>query len=93
MKNLEKLVEELKSELLGKEMTLLEVDNKVEGITGSTTSLFDYGFEEVKSSCSYYIQYNDETDMDEEILVEYEIVEDNEEQTDIIVKVTNVSRL
>lgn len=88
---MKELVENVKSELLGKEVSLLELDNTVQSITGSTTSLFDYDTTNV--SCSYYISYNDETDMDEEILVEYDIVKENEERTETIVKVTNVSRL
>lgn len=93
---MKELVENVKSELLGKEVSLLDLDNKVRSITGSTTSLFDYDFDCVKASCSYYISYNNDTDMSEEILVEYDIIKDDENdeyKTETIVKVTNVSEL
>lgn len=74
-------------------MSLSDLDNTVQSITGSTTSLFDYEFNLVKSSCAYYISYNDKTDMNEEILVEYEILNDNEDTSEIIVRIDNVSKL
>ncbi len=90
---MKELIENVKSELLGKEISLLDLDNTVQKITGSTTSLFDYEFCDVKNGCSYYIKFNDDTDMAEEILVEYKIVANNEEKTEILVKITNVSEL
>lgn len=96
--NKENLLKELKEEILNKEFTLLDLDNTVERVTGSTTSLFDFDLErdiinENEGSCSYYISYNDETDMDEEINVEFAVIKENEDEKEILVKVTNVSWL
>lgn len=96
--NKENLLKELKEETLNKEFTLLDLDNKIEKLTGSTTSVFEYDLErdiinENEGSCSYYISYNDETDMDEEINVEFAVIKENEDEKEILVKVTNVSWL
>ena len=92
------LLKELEKEILNKEFTLLDLDNTVENLTGSTTSVFDFDLDrdiinDNEGSCSYYISYNDETDMDEEINVEFEVVENNEDEREMLVKVTNVSWL
>ena len=89
------ILEELKQEILDKEFTLLELDNKVEEITGSTTSVFEYDLERDiihgnEGSCSYYIEYNDETNMNEEINVDFKIVEKNSNCNSILVKVIDV---
>lgn len=96
--NKEDLLKELKEEILNKEFTLLDLDNTVERVTGSTTSVFDFDLErdiinKDEGSCSYYIEYNDETDMDEEINVEFAVIKENEDEKEILVKVTNVSWL
>lgn len=96
--NKENLLKELKEEILNKEFTLLDLDNTVENLTGSTTSVFDFDLDrdiinDNEGSCSYYISYNDETDMDEEINVEFEVIEDNEDEREILVKVTNINWL
>lgn len=96
--NKENLLKELKEEILNKEFTLLDLDNTVERVTGSTTSVFDFDLDrdiinDNEGSCSYYISYNDETDMDEEINVEFTVTKENEDEKEILVKVTNVSWL
>ena len=96
--NKENLLKELKEEILNKEFTLLDLDNKIEKVTGSTTSVFDFDLDrdiinDNEGSCSYYISYNDETDMDEEINVEFTVIKENEDEKEILVKVTNVSWL
>lgn len=96
--NKENLLKELKEEILNKEFTLLDLDNTVERVTGSTTSVFDFDLDrdiinDNEGSCSYYISYNDETDMDEEINVEFTVIKENEDEKEILVKVTNVSWL
>lgn len=96
--NKEDLLKELKEEILNKEFTLLDLDNTVERVTGSTTSVFDFDLDrdiinDNEGSCSYYISYNDETDMDEEINVEFTVTKENEDEKEILVKVTNVSWL
>lgn len=96
--NKENLLKELKEEILNKEFTLLDLDNIVERVTGSTTSVFDFDLDrdiinDNEGSCSYYISYNDEADMDEEINVEFTVIKENEDEKEILVKVTNVSWL
>lgn len=96
--NKENLLKELKEEILNKEFTLLDLDNKIEKVTGSTTSVFDFDLDrdiinDNEGSCSYYISYNDEADMDEEINVEFAVIKENEDEKEILVKVTNVSWL
>lgn len=63
---MEDIIRELKEELLNKEMTLLDLDNEVGRITGSTASLFDYA-DEIRQdgSCNYWIEE------DKEIMIEY----------------------
>ena len=67
-------------------MTLIEMDNEVEEITESTTSLFDSESDCMEqTSCSYYIKE------DKNIVVEFEIIDKNEENnTETLVKVTNI---
>ena len=83
---MEEIIKELKKELLNKEMTLVEMDNEAERITGSTTSLFDAESDCMEqTSCAYYM------DTDKNIIVEFEIISKNEEDnTETLVKVTDV---
>lgn len=84
---MEKILKELKEELLNKEMTLLELDNKVQSITGTTSSLFDDP-DEIEGGCYvYYIDYSSELDEHIEIAVDYTILEDNSDKLEIKVKV------
>lgn len=94
------LIKKLEEELLNKEISLLDLDNKIQTITGSSTSLFDYDECIEQDGCAYYI--NEE---DEEIMVEYEFkenkekileyLEKNEDENlfNSIVKVTNIWKL
>ena len=95
----ENLLKELKKEFLNKEFTLLDLDNTIENLTESTTSIFDFDLERdvmysnKEGSCSYYIECNDETDMDEVINVEFTVIKENEDEREILVKVTNINCL
>lgn len=90
---MEEIIKELKEELLNKEMTLLDLDNEAERITGSTTSLFDYE-DEIRQdgSCNYWIEE------DKEIMIEYlakntdEEIEEmtGEDKLNIEVKITDI---
>ena len=97
--NKENLLKELEKEILNKEFTLLDLDNTIENLTESTTSVFDFDLErdimhnDKEGSCSYYIECNDETDMDEVINVEFTVIKENDDEREILVKVTNVSWL
>lgn len=83
--NIKEILQELKEELLNKEMSLLEMDNEAERITGSTTSLFDAESDCMEqTSCAYYI------DTDKDIVLDFEIVKKEEDNKDTIVKITNI---
>lgn len=82
---MEEIIKELKSELLNKEMTLLEMDNEAKRITGSTTSLFDFEEDCInQTSVSYYM------DKDKNIILVFEIIKKEENNLDTIVKVTDI---
>lgn len=82
---MEEMLKELKEELLNKEMTLVEMDNKVERITESTTSLFDAESDCMEqNSCAYYIKE------DKNIIVEFKIIKKEENNLETIVKVTDI---
>ena len=82
---MEKIIKELKEDLLNKEMTLVDMDNEAERITGSTTSLFDAESDCIEQkSCAYYM------DTDKNIIVEFKIIDKKEDNTETIVKVTDI---
>lgn len=82
---MKKIIKELKKELLNKEMSLVDMDNETERITGSLTSLFDDESDCMEQkSCAYYMG------TDKNIIVEFEIVNKKEDNTETIVKVTDV---
>lgn len=82
---MEEIIKELKEELLNKKMTLLDMDNEAERITGSTTSLFDAESDCIEQkSCAYYM------DTDKNIIVEFEIIDKKEDNTETLVKVTDI---
>lgn len=82
---MEQILSELNKELLNKEMTLLEMDNLAEEITGSSTSLFDAEKDCIEQkSCAYYIKE------DKNIVVEFEILNKCEDNKETFVKITNV---
>lgn len=81
---MEEIIKSLKEELLNKKMTLLEMDNIVEKISGSSTSLFDAENDCMEQkSCAYYI------DKDKDIVVEFEIIEQTEDNLETVVEVTD----
>ena len=82
---MEKMINEMKEELLGKELTLLEMDNAAMGITGATEGVFDYLNDCLEQhSVAYSIAEN------KNIVVEFEIIADSEDKTEATVKVTDV---
>lgn len=82
---MEKIIKELKEALLNKEMTLVDMDNEAERITGSTTSLFNTESDCMEQkSCAYYM------DTDKNIIVEFEIINKKEDNTETIIKVTDI---
>ena len=82
---MEEMLKELKEELLNKEFTLVEMDNEVERITESETSLFDAESDCMEqNSCAYYIRE------DKNIIVDFEIIKKEENNLETIVKVTDI---
>lgn len=79
---MEKLLQELKEELLNKELTLLELDNTAQRITESTTSMFDNSLTrdilnedqngKIIGSCAYWIVTKEEN---KEIAIDFEIID------------------
>lgn len=90
-----KILKELKNELLNKVMSLLELDNKVQGILGTTESLYDYLNDVIEQkACSYYIDSEFEG-----IIIEFEILdsdfetklaENDDYKFDMLVKVNYI---
>lgn len=82
---MENMIKELKEELLNKEVSLLDMDNTIESVTGSTTSIFENLSDCLEqNSCSYYIRE------DKNIVVEFKIAEGNEDRRYITVTVTDI---
>lgn len=82
---MDEIIKSLKERLLNKEMILLEMDNEAQKITGSTTSLFDTENDCMEQkSCAYYM------DKDKDIVVEFEIIEQKEDNLETIIKVTDI---
>lgn len=82
---LEEMIEELKEEILGKELTLGEIDNIAATILESTSSLFD-AEEDCMQQCSssYYIEE------DKNVVVGWEVIKQEESNLDTLVKVTSI---
>ncbi len=88
--NIEELIKELKEELLNKEITLLDLDNDAQRITGSTVSLFDAENDCIEqTSCSYFL-YDNKYIGQKNIIIEFEIIDKNEDNLSTIVKVTDI---
>lgn len=88
---MEEMIKELKEELLNKEISLVDMDNEVGRITGSTTSLFDAESDCMEqNSCAYFI-YDKEFIGAKNIVVEFEIINENKEDSaETLVKVTDI---
>lgn len=77
-------LEELKKEILNKKMSLLEMDNKIQDILKTNTSLFDFENDcIIQKSCAYYVN-------NQEIVVEFDILKKEKNNFDTIVKITNI---
>lgn len=82
---MKEILKELKKELLGKEITLLEVDNTTISIIGSTNSLFDTENDCIEQeSCSYYV------DTDKNVVIEFKILKKEKNNLETLVKVTKI---
>lgn len=78
-------IEKIKSELLEKEVTLLELDNYIQQEIETTQSLFDDEYYVLQDkSASYYL--NDDNDL----IIGFEIVEKNENSLYTIIKIDEI---
>lgn len=77
-----KIVEEYKQELIGKEMTLLDLD--INYILGD--SIFDYPEDSIRESFVFK-RYEKLP-----ILIEYDIVEDSDNIDNVVIRITNVCK-
>lgn len=86
-------VRELKKELLGKELTLLELDNYMQKeIEGTNNSLFDDENQALEENGWAY-QTNSNLENPEGVIICWEIIEDNENTFKKLVKVTNIEEI
>lgn len=95
---LEQLIEELE-ELKGKELTLIEMDNAIQDIIGAKgehkNSIFDGEIEEFieKGEYAYSVLADEEESEVRDICICFEVLEENEDNLEIVVKVTDVQLL
>lgn len=78
-------IEKIKSELLGKEITLLELDNYIQQEVETTQSLFDAEYYILQNkSTSYYLSNSND------LIIGFEIVEKNENNLYTIIKIDEI---
>ena len=82
--NIEKMVKEIKLELFNKEMTLLDMDNKLMSLLETNDSIFDGDTENFIEDKSFAY---------DEILIDFEVIEKNENNLESLVKITNVETI
>lgn len=80
---MENIIKELKENLLNKDFTLLEIDDKIKNITNSNSSIFDNLDIIENGYCIYIIKHK-------KICVEFEIIENNTDISEIKIKVENI---
>lgn len=84
---MKEIMKELKEELEGKVMTLLDLDWKVERIMNTEETLFE-NIDIALENKSYAYIYN--FDNSEYIHVKFNVIEGNEDKEEILVKVTKI---
>lgn len=99
---MEEILKELKEELLNKKMSLLDLDNKVEEIVGTTESLYNFYLDDILEQKAVGYIYNldkDFYDNDNNFIIEFKIIDkdyeeklknDEDYKFNIIVKITNI---
>ena len=90
MTNIEKMVKEIKVELLNKEMTLLDMDNELMNALETNNSIFDGDTESFIEDRNFVYQVQG---LEDEIMVDFKVIEKNEDNLETIVKVTNVETI
>lgn len=99
---MKELLKEMKENLLGKEISLLDLDNESETILNTSESLYEYFSETIKNKSFVYILGYGMSEVLKEIVVEFEILDKNYEEKllededykyEMQVKVTNIFEL
>lgn len=79
-----------KKELLGRKMTVLELDNYMQEELSTNESLFDEDVKEyIYNNKSYAYKLNE----DDYLNVEWEIIKDNEDILKVVVKITDIDNI
>lgn len=98
---MKELIKEMKENLLGKEIGLLDLDNGIGTILNTSESLYEYFSETIENkSFSYILGYSKELG-EQAIVVEFDIIDEYYEEKlldeyykyEIKVKVTNIFEL
>ena len=95
---LEQIIEELE-ELIGRELTLIEMDNAIQAIIGtegeSKNSIFDGETKDFIEKGEYaYSVWADEEEIEAKcICIYFDVLEENEDNLEVIVKVKDVELL
>ena len=84
MTNTEKMVKEIKEEILNKEMTLLGMEIELINALETSDSIFDGDTESFIKDGSFAY---------DEILIDFQVIEKNDNNLETIVKVTNVETI
>lgn len=97
-KDMKNLVKELKEEILGKELELNDLDNICQRILNTSSSIFGYDERQIidVGNFSYLVQSRDMCDSgsySEYVNVFFEMIEDNENELKIRVKVTEIEEI
>lgn len=90
MTNTEKMVKEIKEELLNKEVTLLGMDNKLINALETSDSIFDGDTESFIEDGNFAYQVQG---LQDETMISFEVVEKNDNSLEVLVKVTNVETI
>lgn len=82
-------------ELVGEEFTLLEMDNDIQGIMKSESSIFDGETEEYIENGEFaYTMWEDEEELSTvDVNIHFKRVEENEDTMEILVEVTEIEEL
>lgn len=85
------LVKQLKEELNGKEITLVDLDNIAQDTLEISQSIFDYSIDEILNIKSISYTIDEENSIYANVV--FEVIEKNEDELHTIVKVTNVEEI
>lgn len=84
-----KMLNELKKEYLNKEIKLVDLDNAMQGAFPIVTSIFEYDVKDMLENGYCYQTDNSPAGYN----FEFEITKDNEDVTEIVVKITSIDEI